>query len=115
MSEKHQGQIALQEVATIAITDLRVGGPEVVTSILQQICNRQVCVVNAATYRDLEVFVAGLLPAEAEAVLGAPVVRHGLQANGRTIELAAKYSNEQGLTPRRLVLSEIFHPSTLDE
>ena len=58
---------------------------------------------------------AGLLPAEAEEVLRAPVVRHGLQANGKTIELAAKYSNEQGLTPRRLELAEIFHPSTLDE
>ena len=38
-----------------------------------------------------------------------------VMVNGKTIELAAKYSNEQGLTPRRLELAEIFHPSTLDE
>jgi len=58
---------------------------------------------------------AGLLPPEAEGILHRPVVRHGLKANGGTIELAAKYSNQQGLTPRRLGLAEIFHPSTLDE
>ena len=58
---------------------------------------------------------SGLLPPEAEGILNMPIVHHGLKANGKTIELAAKYSNEQGLTPRRLDLAEIFHPSTLDE
>ena len=43
------------------------------------------------------------------------MIRYGLKENGKTIELVAKYLNEQGLTLRRLELAEIFHPSTLDE
>jgi uncharacterized protein YgbK (DUF1537 family) len=64
-SEKHQGHISAQDVAAISIADVRTGGPDTVASILQQVRGGQVCVVNAVTYRDMEVFVAGLLQAEA--------------------------------------------------
>lgn len=57
---------------------------------------------------------AGLLPPEAEAALETPLVRHGVAANRKVLETISAYSHEQGLTPRRLGLEEIFAESTLD-
>ncbi len=65
VAEKTNGQIAAQDVTTISIEDLRKGGPESVTTILMRLHKKKYCVVNAASYRDLEVFVQGLLAAEA--------------------------------------------------
>ena len=56
----------------------------------------------------------GLLPREAGDALRAPVVRHGVRANRKTLETAARYSHEQGLTPRVIGLEELFAPSTMD-
>jgi 4,5-dihydroxyphthalate decarboxylase len=42
-------------------------------------------------------------------------VRHGLKANRKTLETAARYSHEQGLTPRIVKLEEVFAKSALDE
>jgi len=44
-----------------------------------------------------------------------PLVRHGIAANRLTLETAAQYSLEQGLTPRLMPLGEIFAQSTLDQ
>ncbi len=57
---------------------------------------------------------AGLLPAEAETALATPLVRHGVAANRRVLETVAAYSHEQGLTPRRLGIGELFAASTLE-
>jgi uncharacterized protein YgbK (DUF1537 family) len=65
VSEKHQGKIKPQDVATIPLADLRTGGPDAVAATLSRVNSGQVCVVNAATYRDMEVFVTGLLRVEA--------------------------------------------------
>ena len=65
VSEKHEGQIDAKDVASVPLAELRAGGPHAVAAILSQVQGGQVCVVNAATYRDMEVFVAGLLQAEA--------------------------------------------------
>ncbi len=65
VSEKHNGQIAATDVVSVSMDDLRRGGTEAVAKKLQQVKNGQVCVVNSAGYRDQEVFVAGLLEAEA--------------------------------------------------
>jgi len=65
VSEKHQGQITPQAVVSIPLAELRSGGPEAVTALLGRVRGGKVGVVNAATYRDMEVFVAGLLQAEA--------------------------------------------------
>ena len=54
------------DVATISLADLRTAGPERVTQQLLALPKGAVCVVNAAGYRDVEVFVAGLLAAEAK-------------------------------------------------
>ncbi len=56
----------------------------------------------------------GRLPAETAAALSEPVMAHGVAANRKVLETIADYSHEQGLTPRRLQLEEIFAPSTLD-
>jgi len=56
----------------------------------------------------------GLLPAEARAALSQQVVHHGIQANRKTLETAARHSLEQGLTPRLMKLEEIFAESTMD-
>ena len=47
--------------------------------------------------------------------LAIPLVRHGVRANRLVLETAAQYSQEQGLTPRRVALEELFAPSTLDQ
>jgi 4,5-dihydroxyphthalate decarboxylase len=55
----------------------------------------------------------GLIPADAKAALARPVIEHGIKANRKILETCADYSLEQGLTPRRMKLEEIFAPSTL--
>jgi 4,5-dihydroxyphthalate decarboxylase len=39
---------------------------------------------------------------------------YGVKSNRQVLETVADYSYEQGLTPRRLSLDEVFAPSTLD-
>jgi 4,5-dihydroxyphthalate decarboxylase len=58
---------------------------------------------------------AGLLTAEATAALQAPLVRHGIKANRQVLETAARYSYEQGLTPRLLGLEELFAASSMEQ
>jgi uncharacterized protein YgbK (DUF1537 family) len=55
---------SLADVATISLDDIRRGGPDKVTKRLLSLRDGQTCVVNAVSYRDVEVFVLGLLVAE---------------------------------------------------
>ena len=55
---------------------------------------------------------AGLLAPEA---VRTQLVKHGVKANRLVLETAAQYSQEQGLTPRRVRLEELFAPSALDQ
>ena len=64
VAEKTGGQIAAEDVASVSIADLRSRGPEAVTDLLMTLSAGRCCAVNAASYRDLEVFVQGLLAAE---------------------------------------------------
>lgn len=64
VEEKTGGRIRWQQVASISVEDLRVGGPQRVTSTLCGLCGGSICIVNAVSERDLEVFAAGLLKAE---------------------------------------------------
>jgi 4,5-dihydroxyphthalate decarboxylase len=57
----------------------------------------------------------GLVPAEAAHGLRTTLVRHGVKANRKVLETAAEYSLEQGLTPRRVGVEEVFAPSTLEQ
>lgn len=58
---------------------------------------------------------AGLLPPEAGEALRTPLVRHGIHANRLTLETAARYSHEQGLTSRVVPLEEVFAASTMEQ
>jgi uncharacterized protein YgbK (DUF1537 family) len=64
VAEKTGGRIPAQTVASVSLEDIRRGGPEQVTMRLMALTHGCVCVVNAASPRDLEVFVQGLLAAE---------------------------------------------------
>lgn len=65
VAEKTNGQIASEDVISISIENLRKGGPESVKAVLMGLHNGDCCIVNAVSYRDIEVFVQGLLVAEA--------------------------------------------------
>jgi 4,5-dihydroxyphthalate decarboxylase len=58
-------------------------------------------------------FETGLVPAEYRAAVARPLITHGLRANREVLELAARYSNQQGLTPRVMTMEELFAPNAL--
>jgi uncharacterized protein YgbK (DUF1537 family) len=66
VEEKSGGRIPSGSVLSISIEDIRVGGPPCVLERLTGLERAKVCVVNAAGYRDVEVFVNALLEAEAQ-------------------------------------------------
>lgn len=66
VAEKTDGRIPAEAVASVSIEDIRRGGPERVTQRLAGLSQGAVCAVNAASMRDLQVFVTGLLAAEAD-------------------------------------------------
>jgi uncharacterized protein YgbK (DUF1537 family) len=66
VEEKTGGRVTASEVLSVGLADLREGGPERVASILKEASGGRPVVTNATSYSDLEVFVLGLLAAEAE-------------------------------------------------
>lgn len=66
VEEKTGGRIPSEAVASVSIDDIRRGGPQRVAQRLGELAAGSVCVINAASYSDMEVFVHGLLSAEAE-------------------------------------------------
>lgn len=56
----------------------------------------------------------GLLGPDAGRALDVDLYPYGVKSNRKTLETIAEYSFDQGLTPRRMQLDEIFAPSTLD-
>lgn len=65
VEEKTAGRVKAGSVATVSLEDLRRGGPSRVVGLLDGLERGAVCIVNAASRRDLEVFTAGLLEVEA--------------------------------------------------
>ncbi|MBA2450964.1 MAG: hydroxyacid dehydrogenase, partial [Chloroflexi bacterium] len=66
IEEKSGGRVSAGAAVSVSIEMVRTGGPERVAELLQSVSGGAPVIVNAATYRDLEVFVLGLLLAEAE-------------------------------------------------
>ena len=64
VEEKTRGRIPWHQVASLSIDDIRKGGPARVTEVFKGLPADSACVLNATTYRDLEVVVHGLLEAE---------------------------------------------------
>jgi 4,5-dihydroxyphthalate decarboxylase len=60
-------------------------------------------------------FATGLISKEANEALAKPVVIHGIKANRNVLETAARYSFEQGLTPRLVKVEEVFAANAMDE
>jgi 4,5-dihydroxyphthalate decarboxylase len=56
----------------------------------------------------------GLVPPEYRRPLATRLIQYGVRANRATLETAAKYSNQQGLTPRVMPMEELFAPNALD-
>lgn len=65
VEEKTGGHVPSEAVISISIDDIRRGGPLRVTERLAGLTGGRVCIVNAASMRDLEVFTQGLLAVEA--------------------------------------------------
>jgi len=57
---------------------------------------------------------SGLIPPEAEKALQKPLARHGIQFNKNVLDTWLQYTHEQGVTPRRMKLEEIYPASTLE-
>jgi 4,5-dihydroxyphthalate decarboxylase len=56
----------------------------------------------------------GLVPPEYRKALATRLVKHGLTANRKTLEMVAKCSNQQGLTGRVMTMEELFAPNVLE-
>lgn len=64
VEEKTAGRVAKSEVVSVSLEDIRCGGPEGVTRQLLELSDGDICVVNAASERDLEVVALAALGAE---------------------------------------------------
>jgi uncharacterized protein YgbK (DUF1537 family) len=64
VAEKSGGTLAADDVLSVTIDDIRLGGPTRVTEVLRDARDGAFVVVNATEYADLEVVVLGLLAAE---------------------------------------------------
>jgi len=64
--EKTEGRISDKDICSISLDDIRLGGAEQVSKKLLSLYKNAICVVNAASTHDVQVFVAGLLKAEAQ-------------------------------------------------
>jgi uncharacterized protein YgbK (DUF1537 family) len=66
VEEKSQGRVRATDVRSISIEGIRSGGPDRVAECLRSLPRRVICVVNAVSVRDLEVFTQGLVQVELE-------------------------------------------------
>lgn len=65
IEERSGGRLKANEVVTISLSDVRLGGPERVASLLDRVDDGQYVVFDAVTYRDIEVACLGILRSEA--------------------------------------------------
>jgi 4,5-dihydroxyphthalate decarboxylase len=56
----------------------------------------------------------GLVPSDYREPLATRIIKHGLKANRATLEIAAKYSNQQSLTQRVMTMDELFAANALE-
>jgi uncharacterized protein YgbK (DUF1537 family) len=64
VAEKTSGHIVARDVLSISLDVIRRQGPDGVQRMLSQATNGRTIIVNALTYRDMQVVVAGLLDAQ---------------------------------------------------
>ncbi len=56
----------------------------------------------------------GLMPSDYRKSLATRIIKHGLKANRATLEILAKYSNQQGLTQRIMTMEDLFAANALE-
>ncbi len=56
----------------------------------------------------------GLVPPDYRKAMATRLVKHGVTANRKVLDTVAKYSNQQGLTPRVMTMEELFAPNAID-
>lgn len=66
VEERSAGRISASDVLSISLETIRLGGPDKVAELLRTAGNRRVVIVNAADYRDLEVFVRAVMSVDQE-------------------------------------------------
>ena len=66
VEEKTQGSIRAEEVISVSLDDIRIGGPDRVAELFRSVPKGAACFVNSASYRDMEVVVAALIQVENE-------------------------------------------------
>lgn len=94
VEEKTGGRVSAQSVQSVSLDTIRRGGPAAVARSLCLLSGGAICIVNAASPRDLDVFTQGLLQAE----------RAGKRFLYRT---AASFVPARcGLAPRKLLTAE---------
>jgi 4,5-dihydroxyphthalate decarboxylase len=59
-------------------------------------------------------FETGLMPADYRKSLSTRLISFGVKANRAVLETAARYSNQQGLTPRIMTMEDLFAANVLD-
>lgn len=64
VEEKSGGAIPASQVVSVSLEDIRLGGVEMVRDKLLAVAPGRACIVNTASYRDLEVVVTALFAAE---------------------------------------------------
>lgn len=64
VEEKTKGRVSARSVASISIQLLRTGGPAAVCEHLCSLQKGSICIVNAASERDMSVFATGMIRAE---------------------------------------------------
>jgi uncharacterized protein YgbK (DUF1537 family) len=66
VEEKTWGQVTADSVVSVTLDLIRAKGPSAVAAVLRAVAGGQSVIVNVVTYRDMEVFLLGLLEAEEE-------------------------------------------------
>jgi 4,5-dihydroxyphthalate decarboxylase len=56
----------------------------------------------------------GLVPPQYRKSLATRIIQYGLKANRATLDMAANYSNQQGLTQRIMTMNELFASNAID-
>jgi uncharacterized protein YgbK (DUF1537 family) len=100
VEEKTAGHIPAAKVASVSLDDIRRGGPEGVATRLSELAQGTVCVINAASRRDLEVFTHGLLIAETAGK------RFMYRTAASFVPVRAGIASRDLLTPTEMVTSE---------
>ena len=61
IEEKSRGRVSSEEVISVSIDEIRIGGPDVVEEKLRQMNRSDMCIINSADMRDLDVVALAIL------------------------------------------------------